>query len=183
MRPSYLNVNIRFKVIFTLVVFHKLVKLPTLTINEIIKTELKNMKLVRQIIFILAALSAFIYLTIFSAIEYNGEESDFSTAEDRLPIAKEAIKGVAGLVSIMEKIPLLRLIPTDLEKVNLDKSKLEESYEDIDFLVEAEETSDLSVKYSGDFSYTEPLQNIKETTWPDFLKGLKDRLSGNWFSS
>ena len=141
------------------------------------------MKLVRQIIFILAALSAFIYLTIFSALEYNNEKTDLSATEDRLPIAKELLKGVSGLVSIMEKMPLLRLIPTDLEKVSFDKNKSEEFYKDIDFLVEEKNTNSLNSEYLADFSYEEPLPNFEKTTWQDFLKGLKDRLSGNWFSS
>lgn len=141
------------------------------------------MKLLRQVIFILATLSAFIYLTIFSAIEYGGKENDFSVTDDRLPIAREMVKGVSNVVSIMEKMPLLRLIPTDLEKVSFHKNIPEEFYGGDKMLLESENESNLSNKYLDDFPYREWLENLKRNTWSDFLRGLKDKLFGNWFSS
>lgn len=69
------------------------------------------MKLIRQVVIALALLAIFISLSVFSTVEYTGEEADLNNKEDKLPLVKAALTKFDDFLSVINNIPILGLLP------------------------------------------------------------------------
>lgn len=82
------------------------------------------MRSIWKIVYNLILILVFIILSIFSLIEYQGEPIADNVSEDKLPLAKTTFIKISYLISFLEKMPAIRLLPAVTSGADYEKQML-----------------------------------------------------------
>jgi len=135
------------------------------------------MRFIRQIILGLAVAAVFVYLSVFSMIEYRSNNVDLNAQEDKLPIAKAGLSVLGQFLSFANKIPMLNFLPAakiggeyDVETAKEVYNKLTDDTKNTPNITEESPSSLINIATSSAASIN----------FPDLLEKLKDSLSKDW---
>lgn len=76
------------------------------------------MRFIRHLIFLLALVSVFIYLSVFSSIAYHPENTDLDRQSDKFEIATKILNGLSNLLTYSDKISSFGFWPVSQTKIN-----------------------------------------------------------------
>lgn len=134
------------------------------------------MKLVRQIVLVLAFIAAFICLSVFSTVEYPASNPNLDVTEDKLPLVKTFLANLDAVLSLADKVPV-KVLPVAQTGNDYELRVIKEAYEKV---------NDVSNKTNITEKTTKELFNDTpgSTAFIDLdnLFGkIKDALSKDWF--
>ena len=135
------------------------------------------MKLIRQIVLVIAFVAAFICLSVFSTVEYPADNPNLDLAEDKLPLVKTFLAGVDSVLSLADKFPL-KVLPVTQTGNDYEAKVITEAYSKV---------HDTSNKTGSIEKTTEQLFGAASVStgvmgFDNFFGKIKNALSKDWFS-
>lgn len=129
-----------------------------------------------KIISNLALVVVFIILSVFSLVEYRGDNINQNPDEDKLPLAKITFTNISYFVSFLEKMPMIRLLPAVTKGTDYEKQMLSLIDNKSESLI-----NNTNIKEENEIfaSFTSPDQSPKPNL-KDLPKRLKERLMKDW---
>lgn len=129
------------------------------------------MKLIRHIIILLALVSVFIYLSVFSSLAYRINGEDLTKQEDKFKVTEKVLNNLGGLLVYSEKI-------TPVNYENLSQLKINEDFLDNSFNLEKIP----NINEKKPMINWDDLQLEKANFSPGIIwERIKKRLLENWF--
>lgn len=140
------------------------------------------MRFIRQIVLGLAVAAVFVYLSVFSMIEYRNGSVDFNSQKDRLPIATTGLTVLSQLMSVAEKIPLLNFLPAAKVGGDYDVKVAKETLDK--FAEDAENNSNIKEELPSSLSpdlLNLATSSVESVDFKELFERIKSSLSKDWF--
>jgi len=139
------------------------------------------MRSIWKIIYNFILVLVFIILSVFSLIEYQGEPTADNISEDKLPLAKATITKISYLISFLEKMPAIRLLPAVTSGADYEKQML--SIIDKEQLNSIKEKTNIKEKIDimeVNFKANPEADLVENTNLSGLWQRLKERLTKDW---
>ena len=139
------------------------------------------MRSIWKIIYNFILVLVFIILSVFSLIEYQGEPTADNISEDKLPLAKTTITKISYLISFLEKMPAIRLLPAVTSGADYEKQML--SIIDKEQLNSIKEKTNIKEKIDimeVNFKANPEADLVENTNLSGLWQRLKERLTKDW---
>jgi|GEM_PF-2304507 hypothetical protein len=140
------------------------------------------MRFIRQIVLGLAVAAVFVYLSVFSMIEYRSGSVDFNAQKDRLPIATAVLSVLSQFMSAAEKIPLLNFLPATQVGGDYDVKVAKETLDK--YAQDAENKSNITEELPTNLSLdllNQATSSVESVNFSELFDRLKASLSKDWF--
>jgi len=132
------------------------------------------MRLIWKIISNLILILVFIALSIFSLVEYRGDNINSSATDDKLTLAKTTLTNISYLAAYLEKMPTIRLLPVVTNEAQYQKQILDSVVVNQDKIPSIKENiSDVKLKAGSNLT--------SSVSWSEIMGRLKSQLSKDWF--
>jgi hypothetical protein len=129
------------------------------------------MKFIRRLVFLLALVSVFIYLSIFSSIAYHPDNIDLDKQGDEFTVAAKVLNGLSNLLSYSDKISSFGFWPVSQTRVNSEILANQFSPEKMTDLVTKTDTIiDKNI-----------LKNEEKVDFLSIKQKIQERLLEDWF--
>ena len=140
------------------------------------------MRFIRQIVLGLAVAAVFVYLSVFSMMEYRSGSVDFNAQKDRLPIATAGLSVLSQFMSVAEKIPLLNFLPAAKVGGDYDVRVAKETLDK--FAEDAENKSNITEELPSSLSpdlLNMATSSVESVNFEELFERIKTSLSKDWF--
>ena len=132
------------------------------------------MRLIWKVVYNLILVLVFVILSIFSLVEYRGDDLNLNTTSDKFTLTKNTLTSFSYLVAYLEKMPTIRLLPVVTKELTYQKQILNSlALESNKYPSIKENKPAINLKISDDLA--------KKITWPEIIDRLKNRLNKDWF--
>jgi predicted RNA-binding protein with RPS1 domain len=134
------------------------------------------MKLIRQIVLLLAFISAFICLTVFSTVEYPADNPNLNATEDKLPLVKTFLANLDALLSLSDKVPV-KVLPVTQIGDDYESRVIKEVYNKVNDTSDKTNITEKTTKqiFGETASSTAPID------LSNLFDKIKNALAKDWF--
>jgi len=140
------------------------------------------MRFIRQIVLGLAVAAVFVYLSVFSMIEYRSGSVDFNAKQDRLPIATTVLSVLGQFMSAAQKIPFLNFLPEAKVGGDYDVQVAKDVVDKIASTAKNKSnvTEELPANLSPDLLNL-ATSSVDSVNFSELFERIKANLSKDWF--
>lgn len=134
------------------------------------------MKLVRQIVLVLAFIAAFICLSVFSTVEYPANNPNLDATEDKLPLVKTFLANLDAILSLADKVPV-KILPAAQTGNDYETKVIKEAY---DKVTDVSNKTNITEKTTKQLFADTP-GSTEFMDLDSFFNKIKNALSKDWF--
>ena len=134
------------------------------------------MKLIRQIVLLLAFVAAFICLSIFSTVEYPADNPNLNATEDKLPLVKNFLANLDTLLSLSDKVPV-KVLPVTQIGDDYESKVIKEAYNKVN---DTSDKTNITEKTTKQI-FSDTASSTSSINLSNLFDRIKNALAKDWF--